>query len=121
MSAGACAEACACVEEARMQARDMMISPVITIREDEAVRNAARLLIENRISAVPVVDDAGKLVGIVSEGDLMRRPEAGTERPSSWWLSLVLGDSAIAKEYAKSRATKVRDVMTRDVKTASPQ
>ncbi|HVX77581.1 MAG TPA: CBS domain-containing protein [Bradyrhizobium sp.] len=104
-----------------MQARDVMVSPVITVGENEAVRDAARLLIENRISAVPVVDDAGKLVGIVSEADLMRRPEAGTERPSSWWLSLLMGERTIATEYVKSRAVKVKDVMTREVKTASPE
>lgn len=103
-----------------MQARDVMASPVITIEENADVRDVARLLIENRISAVPVVDDTGKLVGIVSEADLMRRPEAGTERPTSWWLSLLLGDQTIATEYVKSHAMKVRDVMTRDVKTASP-
>jgi CBS domain-containing protein len=104
-----------------MQARDVMVSPVITIGEDETVRDAAKLLIENRISAVPVVDNAGKLVGIVSEADLMRRPEAGTDRPSSSWLTFLLGDRTIATEYVKSRATKVKDVMTRDVKTAAPE
>ena len=104
-----------------MQARDVMVSPVITIGENATVRDAAKLLIENRISAVPVVDDAGKLVGIVSEADLMRRPEVGTERPSSWWLSLLMGDGTVAAEYVKSHAMKVKDVLTRDVKTASPE
>ncbi|WP_024508755.1 CBS domain-containing protein [Bradyrhizobium sp. ARR65] len=104
-----------------MQARDVMVSPVITVGENETVREVAGLLIENRISAVPVVDDAGKLVGIVTEADLMRRPEAGTERPSSWWVSLLLGDRALAADYVKSRAVKVKDVMTRNVKTASPE
>ena len=79
----------------------------------------ARLLLAKRISAVPVVDGAGKLVGIVTEADLMRRAEAGTERPHSWWLALLLGDSAIAADYVKSHAMKAKDVMTRDVKTAS--
>ena len=103
-----------------MEARDVMVAPVITVSEDETVRDAARLLIANRISALPVVDSAGKLAGIITEADLMRRVEIGTERPQSWWLSLLSGDSAIAGEYVKSRATKVRDVMTRDAKTANP-
>src|ERR1700759_2188915 len=106
--------------EARMKARDVMISPVITVRENETVRDVARLLVEERISAVPVLDRAGKLVGIVTESDLMHRAEAGTERPTSWWLSLISGDRAVAAEYVKCHAVKIKDVMTRDVETADP-
>ena len=64
-----------------IQARDVMISPVITIRKSATVREVARILLEKRISAVPVVDNIGKLVGMITESDLMRRAEAGTERP----------------------------------------
>ena len=103
-----------------MKARDVMISPVITVDQDKTVREVATLLITQRISAVPVIDGAGRLVGIVTEADLMRRPEAGTERPTSWWLSLISGDQALAAEYIKSHAKKVRDVMTREVQTADP-
>jgi CBS domain-containing protein len=103
-----------------MKARDVMVSPVITVGESETVRDVARLLIEKRISAVPVVDRSGKLVGIVTESDLMRRAEVGTERPTSWWLSLISGDRAIAAEYVKSHAVKIKDVMTGDVETADP-
>jgi len=103
-----------------MKARDVMISPVITVDQDKTVRDVATLLITQRISAVPVIDGAGRLVGIVTEADLMRRPEAGTERPTSWWLSLISGDQALAAEYVKSHAKKVKDVMTREVKTADP-
>ena len=73
-----------------------------------------------RISAVRVVDGAGKLVGIVTEADLMHRVEAGTQHPYSWWLHFFLGDRAIAADYVKSHAVKVKDIMTRDVKTATP-
>jgi CBS domain-containing protein len=104
-----------------MKARDVMVSPVITVGENETVRDVAKLLIAKRISALPIIDSAGKLVGIVTEADLMRRVEAGTERPQSWWLSLISGDRAIAGEYVKSHAKKVKDVMTRDVKTANPE
>ena len=103
-----------------MKARDVTVSPVVSMGENETVRDAAKLLIEKRISAVPVVDGAGKLVGIVTEADLLHRAEAGTERPVSWWLSLISGDRALADEYVKSHAGKVKDVMTRDVKTAEP-
>ncbi len=103
-----------------MKARDVMVSPVITIRQDETIRDVARLLVEKRISAVPVVDSAGKLVGIVTEADLMRRTESGTERRPPWWLALFTGDRAIAADYVKSHAIKIKDLMTRDVKTAAP-
>jgi len=64
-----------------MQARDVMVSPVITVGKSATVREVARILLEKRISAVPVVDNAGKLTGIVTESDLTHRTEAGTERP----------------------------------------
>jgi CBS domain-containing protein len=103
-----------------MKARDVMVSPVITMDQDASVRDVAALLVAKRISAVPIVDASGKLVGILTEGDLMRRIETGTERSYSWWLSFFLGDRAIAADYVKSHATKVKDVMTREVKTALP-
>ena len=103
-----------------MKARDVMVSPVITVRENETVRDLAKLLVGHRISAAPVVDNSGKLVGIVTESDLMRRSELGTERPYSWWVSFFLGEHAIAADYVKSHATKIKDVMTREVHTASP-
>ena len=101
-----------------MKARDVMVSPVITAHENDTVREVAQLLIAKHISAVPVVDEAGKLVGIVSEADLLHRTEAGTERPVSWWLSLISGELAIASEYIQSHAVKLKDLMTRDVQTA---
>lgn len=104
-----------------MKARDVMVSPVITVGENETVRDVARLLIAKRISAVPVVDGGGKLIGIVTEADLMHRAEAGTEHSYSWWLSLFLGDRAIAADYVKSHALKVKDIMTREVRTAAPE
>lgn len=66
-----------------MQVRDVMQAKVITATPGETVRDAARRLLAHRISAVPVVDDRGRVIGIVSEGDLMRRPESGTERHPS--------------------------------------
>lgn len=103
-----------------MKARDVMVSPVVTVGENETVRDLAKLLVARHISAAPVVDSSGKVVGIVTEADLLHRTEAGTERPVSWWLSLLAGDRALADDYVKSHAVRVREVMTRDVKTADP-
>jgi CBS domain-containing protein len=103
-----------------MKASDVMVSNVITARPDATVLQVAELLLSNRISAVPVVDESGKLLGIVSEGDLMLREEAGTERRRSWWLDYITAKQTLAEEYVKSHSRKVADVMTRSVITASP-
>ncbi len=104
-----------------MQARDVMASPVITASKTATVREIAKILLEKRISAIPVVDEAGKLVGILTESDLMRRAEAGTEHPYSWWVHFIAGDATIAANYVKSHSAKTEDVMTSDVVTAAPE
>ena len=103
-----------------MKAGDVMVSHVITAKPSSTVKEVAKLLLDRRISAVPVVDESGKLMGIVSEGDLLHRAEIGTERRRSWWLRVLSGDNALANEYVKAHARTVADVMTRDVITASP-
>jgi CBS domain-containing protein len=104
-----------------MKARDVMVSPVITVKPYSSVKEVAKTFLDKRISAVPVVDDHGKVVGIVSEGDLMHRAEAGTERHQSWWLRALTGDETLAADYVKAHARKVSDVMTHDVITVTPE
>jgi len=104
-----------------MLARDVMVCPVVTVGLNATVRGVAKTLLDNRISAVPVVDEKGKIAGIVSEGDLMHRAEAGTERRHSWWLEAFESQSSLASDYIKSHATKVSDIMTREVVTATPE
>jgi len=103
-----------------MKASDIMVTNVITIPADASVGEAASTLLNNHISGAPVVDEKGELVGIVSEGDLMRRPEIGTSRRHSWWLELISSHQSQAFEYVKSHSRKISDVMTRDVITAKP-
>ena len=104
-----------------MQAKDVMTSPVVTIRPDTTVQAIVKTLLEKNISAVPVVDGEGKLAGIVSEGDLMRRVETGTEI-HSWWLSLLFDEpEARARAYLKSHGTRALDVMTLEVVTVAPE
>jgi CBS domain-containing protein len=103
-----------------MKAADVMVSAVIGVRPNARVEEVAKILLANHISAVPVLDEEGELLGIVSEGDLMRRPEAGTERRRSWWLEQLTGKQVLAAEYVKSHSHKVSDVMTRAVVTATP-
>ena len=103
-----------------MKAADVMVSNVISVGSQASVQEVAHLLLRNTISGVPVTGPQGELVGIVSEGDLMRRPEAGTERRHSWWLGLLASSEGMASEYIKSHSHKVVDVMTRRVVTATP-
>ena len=103
-----------------MKARDVMTLAVFTVKPTMPVKDLARLFMEQRISAVPVVDDRGKIVGIVSEGDLVHRSEISTQRRHPWWLVLMTGDEGLVAEYIKAHAKKVGDIMTRKVITAEP-
>jgi CBS domain-containing protein len=102
-----------------MNAADVMVTNVITIQPDASVREVAKILLANRISAVPVVDKSDRLLGIVSEADLIHRAEIGTERSSSRWLELLVGNHTLAQNFIKSHARRIADVMTRDVITVT--
>lgn len=104
-----------------MQAQDVMVRGVIAVGPDMLVRAAANAMVSNRISALLVMDLSAKLVGIVSEGDLIRRVENDTERQRSSWLQLFMSSDALAKEFVKSHSRCVADVMTKQVITAAPQ
>ncbi|HYH38149.1 MAG TPA: CBS domain-containing protein [Azospirillum sp.] len=108
-----------------MKALDLMTPQVITISPDATIADAARTMLENRISGLPVVNAAGQVVGIISEGDLLHRVELGTERHRSWWLGIVSGGTLPAEDFIKSHARKVADVMTAHVvsvdESASPE
>jgi CBS domain-containing protein len=105
-----------------MQARDVMVRGVISVSPDMPVQIAANAMVSNCVSALPVIDIYAKLVGIISEGDLIRRVEISTE-----WLRFGgagethLSSDSLAKEFVKSHAKRVSDVMTREVITAPPE
>src|SRR5215467_11248585 len=98
-----------------MHAIDVMTSEVISVHENATVPAVARLLAERGISAVPVVDKDNRVIGMVSEGDLLHRTETGTERRRAWWLDMIASTNKLAGEYIKSHSVKVKDVMTRNV------
>ena len=105
-----------------MRAMDIMTTDVITVDPDMTVQVLAKLLAERGISGAPVVDASGRLVGIVSEGDLLHRAEIGTarrhrERRRSWWLDDFASD--LARDYIRSHGRTVKDIMTRDVVTVT--
>jgi CBS domain-containing protein len=103
--------------EAAMKAEDVMTREVISIDPDATVLQAARLMLQHHISGLPVVDKDGKLVGVLSEGDFLRRRETKTERRRSRWLEFLMGPGRIASEYSHSHGSKVSEVMTIDVQT----
>ena len=102
-----------------MRGVDVMTSEVITVDENASVTAVAKLLAERGISAVPVVDNENRVIGMVSEGDLLHRTETGTERRRSWWLEMFASTNQLAGDYIKSHSGSVKDVMTRDVLSVS--
>jgi CBS domain-containing protein len=106
-----------------MRAMDVMTPDVITVDPDTSVQALAKLLSERAISGAPVVDSGGRMVGIVSEGDLLHRTELGTEQRRatrhSWWLDHFA--AGLARDYVKSHGRTVGDIMTREVVTVSEE
>ena len=100
-----------------MNAHDVMTRNVISIDPDSTVLQAARLMLQHRISGLPVIDKDGNLVGVLSEGDFLRRRETRTERKRSRWLEFLMGPGSIASEYTHSHGNKVSEVMTTEVQT----
>jgi CBS domain-containing protein len=100
-----------------MKARDVMTPRVISIEADAPVMRAAHLMLQNRISGLPVVDSKGELVGMVTEGDFLRRGEIGTQRRRSRWLEFLIGPGRLADEYVHAHGRKVDEVMTRELFT----
>ena len=100
-----------------LRVRDLMSTNVISVAPDTPVQEIAAIFAEHRISSgpvvsVPVVGSTGRLVGIISEGDLFRRVELGTEPRPTWWQSLFADPMAAARAYVRSHGGTARDVMT---------
>jgi CBS domain-containing protein len=102
-----------------MLASDVMVRNVVSVHPDTDVADAIKLLAEHDVSALPVLDDAGNLVGMLSEADLIHRVEIGTEKHRPWWVEAVTGASTLATEFAKSHGKKVGEVMATGVISVS--
>lgn len=102
-----------------MQVKDIMTKDVISAQVDDEVLKAARLMLQNHISGLPVVDGHGALVGIVTEGDFLRRGELDTERRRPRWLEFIVGPGKLANEYVRASGRKVEEIMTREPFTVS--
>jgi CBS domain-containing protein len=97
-----------------MKAADVMTRNVISVGTAASVLEAIRLMLQNKISGLPVVDGEGLLVGMVTEGDFLRRAEVGTERKHSRWLEFLMGPGRLADEYVRSHGRKVGEIMSPD-------
>jgi CBS domain-containing protein len=105
--------------ETTMNVLHIMTPHAISVLPEDTIQHAIELMLNNRISGLPVIDKNQNLVGILSEGDFLRRTEIGTERRRNRWLSLLLGPGRLANEYVHSHSRKVQEIMTRDPVTIS--
>ncbi len=103
-----------------MRVRDIMTRTVRIADASTPVHKIAQAMVRHRISAIPIVDRDRRVIGIVSEADLLRRVENGTDRRRPLWLAFLIHPRTRAKEYAKSRGRQARDLMTRTVISVKP-
>ena len=102
-----------------MRAVDVMTVDPVSISPDASIVEAIRLMLQRKFSGLPVVDGTGALVGIVTEGDLLRRAETGTQRKRPRWIEFLIGSGRLANEYVQASGRRVHDVMTYDVHTVN--
>jgi CBS domain-containing protein len=107
------------VGETCMKASDVMTRDVVSIGPGAPVLEAVQLMLQHRISGLPVVDAAGNLQGVVTEGDFLRRAETGTQRKRSRFVEFLLGPGRLATEYAHASGRRVDEVMTLEVRTVT--
>lgn len=103
-----------------MNVSDVMTTNVLAVSPHASVDTAAQLMLQKRISGVPVINEAGELVGIVTEGDFLRRAETDTAPKRPRWIEFFMGPGRLADEYVRLSSRKVSDVMTQEVHTVPP-
>ncbi len=102
-----------------MKAADVMTREVVSIAPDASVTEAVRLMLQHKISGLPVMDAAGNLRGVVTEGDFLRRAETGTQRKRSRLVEFLLGPGRLATDYVQTAGRRVGEVMTPEVRTVT--
>jgi CBS domain-containing protein len=104
-----------------MNVKDIMTSPALSVEAESPISQAIGLMLTKRISGLPVLDKEGHLVGIVTEGDFLRRAETGTQRRRPRWLEFLIGPGRLADEYTRSHGRRVGEIMTPDPITVTEQ
>ncbi len=102
-----------------MRAHQIMTRRVLTVVAGSSIVQAANIMLKNHVSGLPVVDRTGKLVGILSQGDFIRRAEIGTQRKRARWLKILLGPGTVASDFVHERGRKVEEVMTFELYTVT--
>jgi CBS domain-containing protein len=102
-----------------MKAQDVMVRNVLTVGPDTSVADAVAMLVKHDISALPVVNPGGSLIGILSEADLLEREELGAEHHYPWWIESLMPASKLAERFAKAHGERVSEVMSTNVIFAS--
>ncbi|QOZ06698.1 CBS domain-containing protein [Bradyrhizobium sp. CCBAU 51765] len=98
-----------------MRAHQIMSRKVTTVTADTPILDAANLMLQQHISGLPVVDETGRLIGVVSEGDFVRRSEIGTQSPRIRWLEFLMGATGkVAQDFVREHGRKVGAIMTQD-------
>jgi CBS-domain-containing membrane protein len=105
--------------ERAMKAQDIMTQPVVSVGPNDTIGRAIRVMLQKHISGLPVIDPAGRLVGIVTEGDFLRRVETTTERKRPRWLEFLAGPGRMADEYVHTHGRKISEVMSIDLVTVA--
>jgi CBS domain-containing protein len=104
-----------------MRVADVMTREVVSVGPETSVRELALTMLERRISGLPVVDAEGQVLGVVSEGDLIRRPEIETDRPGRGWLRIFVSDEERARDFVRSHGRRAREVMTQPAIWVAPE
>lgn len=102
-----------------MRAKDIMSTGLASVRSDATIETAIETMLARRVSGLPVVDEQNRLVGLVTEGDFLRRGEISTDRQRPRWLRFLLGPGVMSSEYARANGRKVSEVMSEGVITTS--
>ena len=102
-----------------MKAQDVMSRPVFFIAPTDPVSRAIRIMLQNHVSGLPVIDAHGHLQGMITEGDLLRRAETGTQRQRPRWIAFFAGPGRLAEEYVRTHGRKVSEIMTADPATVT--
>ena len=103
-----------------MKASEVMTRKVVSVSPLAPIEEAARLMIAHRVSGLPVTEPSGAVIGMLTEGDLLRRSETGTDRRRSGWLALLIGPGRLARDYVQAHARRVEELMSRAVVSAAP-
>lgn len=104
-----------------MRVEDVMTHHVITVSPNDFITRAVRVMLQNKISGLPVLDVDGRLVGMITEGDLLRRAETATQRNRPRWIEFFLGPGKLAEDYTHTHGRKVREVMSSDPVTVAEE